>query len=322
VDGTGTVHAIWTTRLHIATEAFVYYARRPSGSDWSAPRNISSGTGKAEYAQLAIEGSKSVHVVWQGDISSPYQIYYAHAASTEQTGDSNIAQAITIPASPSVSTLSFLYQIDGASPSSGSWFNVQVGDEISATTLFSTTSNSAAWTHLWFDLTTWAGRSVTLTFNVHQTADHLCTLAYLDEVTVGSTYPDLWVRKDSIAALPGEQVAYRITYGNRGGAPASSVRITDTLPGALSFVDASPPPTITTLSLVWDVGDLSAKSEPHHIVITATVAPTATMFSSFTSTVGIETSSPELEKANNVAQIVVFVGRRIYMPLIFKGYTE
>jgi uncharacterized repeat protein (TIGR01451 family) len=323
VDGTGTVHAIWTTRLHIATEAFVYYARRPSGSDWSAPRNISSGTGKAEYAQLAIEGSKSVHVVWQGDISSPYQIYYAHAASTEQTGDSNIAQAITIPASPSVSTLSFLYQIDGASPSSGSWFNVQVGDEISATTLFSTTSNSAVWTHLWFDLTTWAGRSMTLTFNVHQTADHLCTFAYLDEVTVGSTYPDLWVRKNSIAALPGEQIVYRITYGNRGGTSASGVRITDTLPGALSLVDVSSLPiTATTSSLVWDVGDLSAKSGPFNIVVTATVAPTATVLNSFTATVHIGANSPELEKANNVAQTVVFVGRRIYMPLIFKGYAE
>jgi len=80
---------------------------------------------------------------------------------------------------------------------------------------------------------------------------------------------------------------------------------------------AGPPPLTTTPALVWEAGDLAAKSDST-IVVTATVDPAAPLWSSFTNTASIGATSPELETANNQASAAVFVGRRTYLPLVFK----
>jgi len=300
----------------------VLYTRKTEGASWDIPINLSNNTGWSVGPAITLNTGTVPHVAWCDYTSGNKEIYYRGPASAEQTSDATVAQVITVPITMSTPTLSFLYQLGGAYPDGATWFSVQVSDDITATTLFSTAESTDTWTHRWFDLTPWASQAVTLAFNVHQTFGYPRTWAYIDEVTIGSAYPDLWVRKDGLAALPGEQVIYNIAYGNRGGAEASGVRITDTLPGELFFTDASPPPITTTPSLAWDVGDMSAKSGPFNVVVTATVAPTAAMWSTLSNTVSIGTPSPELETANNVAQAAIFVGRRMYMPLIFKGYFE
>ena len=319
VDESGTIHVVWWDFTPGTPD--IYYARGTSDGTWSTPRNISSTPLWSMSPQLAVEGNGAVHVVWAGE--SWQDIYYVGTVSVEETSDSIIAQAVGMPITMPDPTLSFFYQLGGASATSGSWFRVQVSSSITATTLFSTTS-SIGWAHRWFDFTPWAGQTVTMTFGVHQTAGQPRTWAYLDEVTLGSAYPDLWVSKDGLpmAALPEEQVVYTIAYGNRGGAAASGARITDTLPSELPFLEASPVPIVTTPSLVWDVGDLAAESGPFAIVVTATVASTATMWSSYTNTVSIGTTSPELETANNLDQAAIFVGRRIYLPLVMRGYSR
>ena len=99
------------------------------------------------------------------------------------------------------------------------------------------------------------------------------------------------------------------------------MRITDTLPNELFFVDASPPPIFNTLlwAWEWDIGDLPAGSGPFSIVLTTTVAPTAELRSTLTNTVRIETASPELEIANNQAQAAILVARRVYLPVLLKA---
>ena len=237
--------------------------------------------------------------------------YYVGLALALQTGNSTIAQTATLPITMSSPILSFLYQYQASSPTplNGSWFNVRVDNGITATVLFTTTSKTNDWTHRWFDLSQWAGQTITLTFNLHQQTGDPATWAYLDEVTIGSAYPGLYVNKTgSTEAPPGGQVVYVITYGNEGGAAASQVWITDTWPNELILVDAQPSPSLTTASsLGWDVGSLLAKSGPLTITITATVAPTATMWHWFTNTVSISTTAEELETANNVAQAATFV---------------
>ena len=98
--------------------------------------------------------------------------------------------------------------------------------------------------------------------------------------------------------------------------------ITATLPAELFFVDANPAPVFNTLlrAWEWDLGNRSAKSGPFIIVLTTTVAPTATVFSTLSSMMRIGAISPELETASNVAAVTIFVGRRIYLPLIVRAY--
>ncbi len=309
VDRQGTVHVAWPGADK------VYYARKASGGAWTKPQAISDDL-DGSWVQLAVDDNGYGHIVWAAESD----IYYVYAGPSfaRQTGDSYIAQAVSVPVTPSTPVLSFLYQLGGTSAANNTWFSVQVDNGLSATTLFSSTDNTGGWTHRWFDMSPWASQTVTLTFNVHETAGRPVAWAYLDEVTVGPAYPDLWVHKNPVAALPGQQAILTLAYGNRGGAAAHGVRITDTLPAELTFIAASPPPLTTTPALVWEAGDLAAKSNSFTLVVTATVDPTAPLWSSFTNIASIGATSPELETANNQASAIVFVGRRTYLPLVFK----
>ena len=132
------------------------------------------------------------------------------------TGDSTLSQTITVPDSSTHPMLSFMYQLGGVSPGSGSSFGVAVNDGI-MTTALSTETTSTGWTHRWFDLQPWAGQTVKLIFTLHQVAGEQPPWACLDEVTVGSAHPDAWVSQSGPPSSPRTEVVYTITYGNRGG---------------------------------------------------------------------------------------------------------
>jgi len=212
--------------------------------------------------------------------------------------------------------LSFLYQLSGVSPNSGSSFGVTVSDGTVTTTLSAETTNTG-WTHRWFDLQPWAGQTVTVTFTLHQVAGDQPPWACLDEVTVGSAYPDLWVHQSDLStAPPGRQIVDAVTYGNRGGVGASNGQVTLELPPELTFVSADPPPSQLPPSLGWGVGDLAAHSSPHTILVTLQVTPSVALGTNVTATAAITTETPELEQANNAAPLSVEIGHRAYLPLI------
>ncbi len=193
---------------------------------------------------------------------------------------------------------------------------VQVNDGQSTTPVLSFSENTGGWSHAWTDLTPWAGKTITLTFVVHQVAGFPQTWAYLDEVSIGSSYPDVWV-SESVAprARPGQPIVFTIAYGNRGGAPASGVELTDVLPDGLMFASSDPPASGQAPNLVWSVGDLPARSGPFTIVVTATATS-----GTFANPVTITTTSDELETMNNQAETEVWVGNGLYVPLIVRGW--
>ncbi len=196
-------------------------------------------------------------------------------------------------------------------------FDIQVDDGITATTVFSSNLKATDWTHQWLDLSTWKGQTVTLTFTTRQEAGNPLVGVYLDEVSLGSAYPNVWTQVSGPAsAPPGAQIQYRLHYGNQGGALADAVVLTATLPAELTLLQASLPPLTTTPSLVWNVGDLAAQSGPDTIVLTATIAPTATPFSPLISHFTIDPGNPELEKANNSIQFQTFVEYQTLLPVI------
>jgi uncharacterized repeat protein (TIGR01451 family) len=326
VDEYNTAHVVWGDLPSYPWDRNVLYAQWNQDEGWSNPHLMSDNTVLSDTnlgVRLVASEGRMVHMVWKDGSTGSSDIVYTSSTLAAQSGESVVSQVVTVPVTMSAPTLSFLYQLSGASDVNDTWFNVQADNGITATTLLSTTTNTNAWTHRWLDLTPWAGQAITLTFNVHQTAGSPYAWAYLDEVSIGSAYPDLWVTKDSPIGRPaGEQIVYTISYGNRGGALASGVRITDTLPVELTFVTANPLPITTTPSLVWDGGDLLARSNSFTIVVTVTVATTAPLASTLTNTVTIEAISPELETFNNTSQAATFIGYRTYLPTIIKIYLE
>jgi hypothetical protein len=96
---------------------------------------------------------------------------------------------------------------------------------------------------------------------------------------------------------------------------AKGTRLTYTLPAELLFVSASLTP-ISTTPLVWELGDLAARSGP--LTVTAQIAPTATPLSALTSTAVLQTDNAELERHNNSAQGRTWVARFVYLPVIWR----
>jgi hypothetical protein len=145
--------------------------------------------------------------------------------------------------------------------------------------------------------------------------------ACLDEVTVGSAYPDAWVSQSGLGiAAPGQQIVDVISYGNWGGVEANNGQVTLQLPPELIFVSADPPPSALTPALRWDVGDLAAQGDPQTISATLQVAPFVTEGVTLTATATITSVSAELEQANNSAGTSVSVARRAYLPIVARGW--
>jgi len=179
------------------------------------------------------------------------------------------------------------------------------------------------WVHAWVDLSPWAGRTITLTFNVHATADDLRTFVYLDEVSVGSAYPNLWLRKSGTSwALPGQAVGYRLDYGNQGAVPASGVLITDTLPPGVAYVAADPPPDSLVPQLTWEVGTLTGGSGPYTITITGTVDTGWPLGTVLSNQAYMDTTTPEPDTANNSAASRTDVSLRTFLPIVLRNAVQ
>ena len=314
VDAEGNIHVVWWDR--IGGGGILYYARRGRDGIWTTAQPLAENVGWSASQGLATDERGGIHLLWTDDSPGDFEVYYSGPVPAEASGFSSLRQAVTVPANMQAPTVSFLYQLGGASAVDDTWFRVGVEDGIQATPLMSTTAQAPAWRHAWFDLSPWAGEGITLTFEVHETENRPCAWAILDEVSLGSAHPDVWVVKPSMTAWPGEQVTMILHYGNRGGVVAPGVRITETLPPELIFGGAQPPPAITAPTLVWEVGELAAGCEDRAIVITATVVSTATLGSRLVNEVRVRTTAPELETANNLFQAEVFIGARTYLPVI------
>ncbi len=233
-------------------------------------------------------------------------------------GDASMSQVVQVPVASLAPTLSFLHRFAVGFPSD-SRLEVVVDDGIAPTAVFSATTGSDTWEYQWVDLTPWAGRSVTLRFRVIEVAGGARAWATIDEVTVGSAHPDIWVSQPAWqAAPPGRSFESTLVYGNRGGVAASSGRVTLQLPAELSFVSADPPPSATTPDLRWDVGALPAQSGPQTIRVTLQVAASAAGGTTVTTTARITSDTTELEQANNTAAGSVFIGSIRYMPVIMR----
>ena len=259
-----------------------------------------------------------------GDLSAAWMIDGTQMFSTSEqfhTGELSaylsenlraISQTVTIPNTMTNPTLSFLTR---GRTTNGADGVVTISDEAGeASLVFSNSGNS--WQQTWFDMSSWSGKTITITFSYATTDDYF----YLDEVTLGSAHPNVWIDiGGDLAARPGEPLIYEINFGNNTNLDAHTNIITLTLPTDVNFVSASIPPTVNGNVLTWEIGDLLADSDTSMISVTANVkaaAPTGTFVEA---QVEIESATPELVLENNTAVFSTFVGDLIYLPFVTRN---
>ncbi|MBP8242055.1 MAG: hypothetical protein KAX36_06740, partial [Thermoflexales bacterium] len=233
-----------------------------------------------------------------------------------QGGASRIAQAVSVPATMTTPGLSFLYRIDGSAADAVAAVTVTVETTLGATEVFTAQETPGTpWRHAWRDMSAFSGQSITITFSIDPQSGGGGARLALDEVSLGSTAPDLLVASalpDTLAPLA-TQTAW-IQSGNVGGGPAAAAVMTLTLPAGLSLVSAEPPPEVSGTSLIWQVPALPGKAAMPGISITLSVAPGVAGIT-VTPTLVIAGASPELEWANNAWRAAIFIGYRAYAPL-------
>ena len=320
VGSNGTVYATWRQGLSGYVWRDVYIARRDAAGHWSSAKKVSGNADQTNDSLpplLVVDGQDRAHVVWNNANYYGSDIFHALYVGTPPAGDSWLRQQVIIPANMVNPGLSFLYQLQQGNPDGRNPFTVAIQDGTSTSTVFSTSAVATDWTHRWINLYPWLGKTVTVMFDLQNAADNSPTMIYLDEVTLGSTFPDIWLRLSGRpAAPPGQQADYTILYGNRGGVAAGNTRVTLQLPPELVFVSANPPPFAPSPVLRWDVGDMAGQSGRQTIQLTLRVASSATTGTTVTSTASIASDTAELEQDNNTSQGMTFIGYQTYLPVL------
>lgn len=318
MDVAGLAHVIWSGGIYDdMPQGDMYYTRQlPGGDEWTTPVRLSSADTTQRTGTVIADSTGYIHTAWlEGTWDEPRSLMYRGSLHSASAESAVLATAVHIPADMPTPILSYQYQIGGMSSDRPSSLTVAVQSAGVTTTLQTYQNWSTGWQHDWADLSPWVGETVSITFALQQGANAPLAWVYLDSVTVGSALPDVWVAATADSGLPGEQMTQTLIYGNRGGAVAAGTRLTYTLPAKLSFVSASIPP-VSTSPLVWDLGDLPAKSEPFALSVVVAISPTAVLFNTLSSTAVIHLPAGELEMLNNQATGQTFIGQRIFLPVV------
>lgn len=314
----GALHLVWTN-ADGETEPEIYYTFR-LGDGWSQPMNVSNDETRSWGATLTVAPDGDVVIIWGDYDYITYSMFTASLKRLTQDEEALLSQSLVIPGDLTNPTLSFLYQLSGASEMAGTGLEVVIDAASDPTTVYATPSASAGWQHAWVDLSPWANQAVTLTFRVNEADGFVPVFCYLDEVSLGSTFTDVraLLRNVPAVGLPGDQFTIQLEYGNQSAILAEDGRLTLTLPAGLELVSASLPPARDGADLVWELGDLPPTANLQSISLTMAMNDFAVHGEMMILQAVITTSSGEVETGNNTASAEIFVGVRINLPLVAK----
>lgn len=319
VDGSDTLHLVLVVEEN-GVQTVRYAVKAPSDY-WEFDDvifTVEAGDDFPRFGGPVLDAVNNLHLLIieysPHDFTNEY--FYYGPKVVQQNYVSSFSQNVSIPVTMTPPILSFMYQLGGMNAAGSSSLVVSVNDG-QQNVVVNQKENSGGWTHEWVDLSDWVGETIEVKFGLNQAANTNAAWAVVDEVTIGSTNPDVWVAKGDDTAVPGSDVTHVISYGNRGGAAADDITLTYTLPADMSFVSASIPP-VSTNPLVWNLDDLPAKSEKYEIEVTVLVKSTAPGFTDLVSTAVISTTATEPELLNNQDTGNTFTAAYVYLPTIHR----
>ena len=115
----------------------------------------------------------------------------------------------------------------------------------------------------------------------------------------------------------GDTLVYTLGYKNVGNLPATTVRLTDTLPSGLNVIGASPLPTSQTAQRVaWNLNTLAAGQQGQIVITTTVVAPWGRTLLNVADIVG---QSGSFAGHAELSTSVSFF--KLYLPIVVKNAT-
>lgn len=192
-----------------------------AAGEWSSlnTRTLAAPTSSSTSRLLSIDLTArrliSSNLAWDG--------FWKNLVSyplVDASGAIGVSQVVTIPAGQTAPTLYARYRYMITDPVDALEMWIQASDALTPTVLTLPGMGGTAWTSEWFDVSAWAGQTVTLTVRLQDAGGGSAPTADLDTVTLGSwttpTISDL-----SPTALAGAGDVFTIT-GERF-APTTSV---------------------------------------------------------------------------------------------------
>jgi BNR repeat-like domain len=92
-DSGGAVHIVWFEYIEGGNDEIFYVRSTDGGATWSAVKRLTWTSGWSEYPAMALGLNKTLHVIWEDDVSGNYELYYKK--STDGGASWSAAQRLT-----------------------------------------------------------------------------------------------------------------------------------------------------------------------------------------------------------------------------------
>jgi hypothetical protein len=220
IDETGGLHAFWDPQGEQGEQSVqsVYSTSGDGGTTWSTPRRI----GALVTPQSAIvQGQQGQACV--GGRNALADVY----GLNEVVGSSALRQTADLRSGAHEPTLAFSYRLF-QEPDGTDSLKVSAGGEI----LWQSSGPQETWGYVWLDLSDWQGQTTTVTLELESSRDGDRSVAYVDNIALGS-----WMTPAVTEVTP--------AWVNPGEAVTVTVRGFNLLPGTVRLGAMEVTPTVT-----------------------------------------------------------------------------
>jgi len=238
----------------------------------------------------------------------------AQASNAIEVGE--LSQEVTISPALQAPTLSLMAKANGDTGGDGSGLEVIVLPDGGSEVVVLSPVLGETWAHYWADLTSWQGQKVEIIIRTIQDSNDPPLTVYVDDISLGSASPELWVDMSSTppSAIMGEFVTINIEYGNQGAVAAADGKLDVALDHSLSLVYAIPPAIQNGFDLSWNLPPIPANSGPQMILVRAFVAGKPAQAMKVTA--DISSTTTEAHTANNETDLYIGHLKQMLMPVI------
>ena len=150
--------------------------------------------GDEQIPTITLDGEENPHFIfaYYDQINWTLQYFYTtfNLAVEDKTGE--ISQVVTLPAGMYQAGLSFLYLLGGGQAVGDLGLSAWIENGSGMQKVFQSLPYSRDWEHAWV-YPTYAGQTITLSLRMDQAAGEVQVYGYLDEISLGTGYPDGWL---------------------------------------------------------------------------------------------------------------------------------